>query len=684
MVFTIGLEDFAGDIPQDVDAAPDQVDENAADGTYAGITASAVSPSGAAIAYSLAEDAGGRFAIDPVTGVVTVANGALLDFEAANYWEIVIRASDGNSVGQQTYYVYLSDIASEAWTGTTGDDTLVLTSLGNWVLDGREGNDVLTAVDGANVTFIGGAGNDTLAGRGGNDLFQYAGSSNGLDAIDGGDGYDIVMAMADATTIGLSTLANVEAINGGGFVDVTLQLGTGDDVLDAGSITLSGIRTIRAGTGNDTVLGADSDEIIQGEGGNDVLSGGAGADILDGGTGVDTLSYAANWTGVNVNLATNTVAGGAADGDTITSFENVIGSDFDDVIIGSGAANTITAGAGDDVIETGEGNDTIRIGVNSGTDSINAGGGTDTVLFIEDNAVLAVSQLSGVNIFDASGVANATIAGDANGNTLSFTYATMIDIAGIYGREGNDTISGSQGADILVGGAGNDKLTGSGGDDIFRYEGGDEGFDALDGGTGADLVEALGYGVTIGLSSIKGIEAINGYGDTTILGSTASNTLDFSAVSLTGVTMIDGGSGNDVITGSVGDDTMRGGAGADRLTGGLGADMLTGDAGNDTFDFNAIAESSPGFAADLILDFVRGQDRIDLATIDADAGLAGNQAFTFLGSGAFTGVAGQLRIVTGLGDGYTHVLADLDGDAAADFEVNLYGTYTLGAGDFIL
>ena len=48
-----------------------------------GITASSTDVNGPAVTYSLTDDAGGRFAIDATTGVVTVANGTLLDFETA-------------------------------------------------------------------------------------------------------------------------------------------------------------------------------------------------------------------------------------------------------------------------------------------------------------------------------------------------------------------------------------------------------------------------------------------------------------------------------------------------------------------------------------------------------------------------------------------------------------------------
>jgi serralysin len=55
----------------------------------------------------------------------------------------------------------------------------------------------------------------------------------------------------------------------------------------------------------------------------------------------------------------------------------------------------------------------------------------------------------------------------------------------------------------------------------------------------------------------------------------------------------------------------------------------------------------------------------------------GNQMFTYIGSGNFTGAAGQLRFANGL------VQGDLNGDRWSDFwfEVN---TPTLAASDFIL
>jgi hypothetical protein len=70
------------------------VAENSANGTVVG-TATGIDPdAGTAFTYSLTDDAGGRFAINPSTGVVTVANGALLDYEAATSWQIGVRTAD--------------------------------------------------------------------------------------------------------------------------------------------------------------------------------------------------------------------------------------------------------------------------------------------------------------------------------------------------------------------------------------------------------------------------------------------------------------------------------------------------------------------------------------------------------------------------------------------------------------
>ncbi len=95
------VDEFDVGVVTDTNAASNSVNENAANGTTVGITASAsdADATNNGISYSLDDDAGGRFAIGGASGVVTVANGTLLDRETAASYDITIRATsaDGSS-----------------------------------------------------------------------------------------------------------------------------------------------------------------------------------------------------------------------------------------------------------------------------------------------------------------------------------------------------------------------------------------------------------------------------------------------------------------------------------------------------------------------------------------------------------------------------------------------------------
>jgi Ca2+-binding RTX toxin-like protein len=130
-------------------------------------------------------------------------------------------------------------------------------------------------------------------------------------------------------------------------------------------------------------------------------------------------------------------------------------------------------------------------------------------------------------------------------------------------------------------------------------------------------------------------------------------------------------------------DTLKGGAGNDLLLGSLGADTLAGGGGVDTFRFDATTHSN-ATTTDHILDFTPGTDKIDLSRVDADANVAGNQGFTWIGSNAFNGTAGQLRVVQQGGDWI--VQGDTNGDGVADLVIalTLQGPTPLSSGDFFL
>jgi hypothetical protein len=147
------------------------------------------------------------------------------------------------------------------------------------------------------------------------------------------------------------------------------------------------------------------------------------------------------------------------------------------------------------------------------------------------------------------------------------------------------------------------------------------------------------------------------------------------------VNNLNGTAENDSMRGFAGADTLIAGAGTDTLTGGLGKDLLTGGVDADIFDFNSKFEAGKGLNRDVIQDFVKFEDRIDLFDIDARQGGA-NNAFKFIGAAKFHHKAGELRATASGGN--TIVQGDLNGDGKADFQIELAGVHALTASDFIL
>ena len=149
-----------------------------------------------------------------------------------------------------------------------------------------------------------------------------------------------------------------------------------------------------------------------------------------------------------------------------------------------------------------------------------------------------------------------------------------------------------------------------------------------------------------------------------------------------GFDTIGGGAGEDVIFGDNGNDVLKGGGGHDILTGGTGRDTLRGGLGDDSFNFNSVNDSAAGAQRDHIVDFEQGEDVIDVSTIDANAGVGGNQAFTFIGTTAFSGTAGELRAYNSGTD--SKVSVDRDGDGNGDFSILVENVHGLTEGDFVL
>jgi len=112
------------------------------------------------------------------------------------------------------------------------------------------------------------------------------------------------------------------------------------------------------------------------------------------------------------------------------------------------------------------------------------------------------------------------------------------------------------------------------------------------------------------------VAAINGTsGNDTLSGTIAPDIIS----GLGGNDFLLGGAGNDVLNGGRNRDTLQGGEGNDFLSGDLDRDILTGGGGKNIFVIGRIGTRTTGGSqlenADLITDFVKGQDLISLSGV---------------------------------------------------------------------
>ncbi len=286
----------------------------------------------------------------------------------------------------------------------------------------------------------------------------------------------------------------------------TYQVADAQGLIDAAqlSIVVTGIYNTNVVIGtaaNETLDGtADADiikglagnDILNGAGGDDVLNGGLGGDRLNGGDGIDTVSYADATSGVSVNLLNGRGAFGEAVGDKLSSIEQVVGSDFDDVFSGSKSSHVVHGGGGADTFEAAgkagalfgdAGDDVFILEGMAKPVSIDGGDGFDTIRAGADGASLTWGSITGIEAISGDGYADFKILGSGAADTIDLSAIVLTDVALIDAKAGDDVVTGSAGADNIFGGSGADGLNGANGDDVLT---GGTGQDVLTGGLGAD------------------------------------------------------------------------------------------------------------------------------------------------------------------------------------------------------
>jgi Ca2+-binding RTX toxin-like protein len=542
-----------------------------------------------------------------------------------------------------------------AASGSGLDGEVTNVSFRLWDVDNNSWTDIVTIQafdeDGNEVPVTLSATQDSISGQ----TVTGTGGNNSSSQLDGsvlvnitGPVAQVVITYANQGTGGqvlqisdvyfTATQADDDTLNGGDGNDLITD-DTGDDLIygGAGNDTITagtGRDTVYAGTGNDVVYGDDSgdlsSDLVYLEDGDDLAVLGyqrtTDRDTIDGGTGFDTLSLANMTAGVGVTLNDSGAATTTGFTATLTNFEGLVGSAFNDTLTGNSAANYLDGGAGNDSLLGNAGNDTIYGG--TGNDTID--GGADNDLIYGGAGTDSILGGAGNDWIDA-GADNDTVDGGIGDDT-------------ILGGLGNDSLIGNDGADSLDGGAGNDTLVGGTGNDTLH---GGAGADSLNAGSGMDYADYTdsGAGVNINLGAgtasggdaagdtLTGVDGIYGsaYGDTLIGfdGEITSGTDAYTNVFYgnDGNDYIDGAGGGDSLFGGTGADTILGGAGNDYIEGGEGLDQIIGGTGSDTISLHYgldvgehIEGSEDADNSDIDTLIVNGRAKIIYNPTDSEAG----------------------------------------------------------------
>ena len=218
---------------------------------------------------------------------------------------------------------------------------------------------------------------------------------------------------------------------------------------------LFGIENVYGTSGNDTLIGNSDANSLTGADGNDTIQGFLGDDVLNGGDGIDMLSYDLD-RAVTVSLATigpqNTGGSGT---DTVSNFENLSGSYFNDTLSGDDNANTIYGGGGSDAINGLGGNDTISAG-DPNTYYVEAQSNTNSTVATAINLDSRFVQTYSPFIQNSTSTPHATVVATAGGSFeyFKFTVAAgaqaVFDIHQTVGVDAYLELFGTDGTTLLT------------------------------------------------------------------------------------------------------------------------------------------------------------------------------------------------------------------------------------------
>ncbi|MBR1215629.1 Ig-like domain-containing protein [Bradyrhizobium sp. JYMT SZCCT0180] len=455
--FTINVTDVALATPVDGNAAANSVAEGAANGSTVGLTAFAVDPNGPATTYSLIGDtSGGGFTIDATTGIVTVADGAKIDFETAagHAYFVVVQASNGALNMAQTFMIGVTDVAPASPTDSD--------AAANSVLEGVA-NGTVVGITAASSDINGGAVTYSLTGDTSGGGFTIDAATGIVTVADSsridfetapGNVYTVTAQASDGTlassqtfTIGVTNIAPsipvdtnagansvIEGAANGSTVGITASSTdiNGPGVVYSLADSASGRFTIDAATGVVTVANSSAIDFESAPGNSYTIV----ARATDSGGLFSQQSYtiavtdAAPSTPVDGNAAANTVAEGAANGSTVgvtASSTDINGPGVTYSLVGDTSGGGFAVNAATGVVTVA---DATRIDFEtSGASYTVVVQASDGTLASSQAFVISVSDIAPSTPVDSNAAANQVAVGAAAGATVGVT-ASSTDVNG--------------------------------------------------------------------------------------------------------------------------------------------------------------------------------------------------------------------------------------------------------------
>ena len=395
---------------------------------------------------------------------------------------------------------------------------------------------------------------------------------------------------------------------GGGIIYETITGISGVSLVDYANALDAGNRAVFA-------LVFNAADTFNGFSGDDFFVGGPGGDTFTGGTGNDTVSYDNALVGVRADLFTPATNTNDAAGDTYSSIENLIGSDFNDTLVGNSQVNVLTGGLGNDSFFGGAGND-ILVG----------GAGTDIASYNSVNITAAIN---------ASLSTTSTVTGNATVGT-----DTLISVEEVRGTSFADTFtvttsfSGQSGSFAEFEGMGGDDIITGNGNTRVAYTQALAGVtvDLLAGTAHSTIGDAAGigndsFGGTVGANSINAVNAVRGsdFDDT------------ITAAGARGVFQFIGLKGNDTFTGTT--------EAINNFDFNMARyDIVSGSAGTVNHGVNVVLDTTS-----TVTD-IAGGNAVGIDTlINVERVRGSSQADTFTANAGFSGQYGTLNHFEGMG-----------------------------------